>query len=69
MARPSFFLIVDDWNWQRVRAGTMAGLEGAKCKVIASIQIRTTMDESHPKWHSQKSYWHNGYFIAAVAKE
>ena len=61
-----FVLIVDDWNWSSVRIGTMTGLLAAKCRVEASIQVRTTLDNSHPSVAFESSDWHNGYFIAVV---
>ena len=63
-----FVLIVDDWNWRSVRIGTMHGLLAAKCRVEASIQVRTTNDETHPSVAFEASDWHNGYFIAVVRK-
>jgi hypothetical protein len=63
-----FVLIVDDWNWRRVRLGTMHGLLAADCRVEASVQVRTTNDDSHPSCAFEASDWHNGYFIAVVRK-
>jgi hypothetical protein len=63
-----FVLIVDDWNWIAVRLGTMSGLLAAKCRVEASVQIRTTHDNSVPRIAFEASDWHNGYFIAVCAK-
>ena len=63
-----FVLIVDDWNWRRVRYGTMRGLLAAKCQVQSSIQVRTTNDDAQPSLAFEASDWHNGYFIAVVCK-
>lgn len=61
-------LIVDDWNWYAVRIGTMRALIKAKCKLEAAIEIRTTLDNSHPEIAYQNSDWHNGYLLAVVTK-
>jgi hypothetical protein len=63
-----FVLIVDDWNWPSVRIGTMSALLAAKCRVEASVQLRTTLDNSHPLVAYEASDWHNGYFIAVVRR-
>jgi hypothetical protein len=63
-----FVLIVDDWNWPAVRAGTMSGLLAAKCQVESSVQVRTTHDNTSPPLDCEASDWHNGYFIAVVRK-
>ena len=72
LAQPSlsdrFVLIVDDWNWPGVRKGTMRGLLAARCLIEASVQVRTTLDNTHPIKASGTSDWHNGYLIAVVSK-
>lgn len=39
--------IVDDWNWQAVRDGTMKAIADLGLHVELMIEIRTTLDESH----------------------
>lgn len=63
-----FVLIVDDWNWRSVRIGTFRGLVDAKCHIEASIEIRTTHNNTHPVVSGKASQWHNGYFLAVVHK-
>ena len=63
-----FILIVDDWNWRAVRIGTMRAIADRNWTVEAAIEIRTTMDESHPLIQGKTSDWHNGYFLAAIRK-
>lgn len=36
--------------------------------IEAAIEIRTTLDESHPKVSDSASDWHNGYFIGVIRK-
>jgi hypothetical protein len=64
----TFFLIVDDWNWLEVRVGTLRALAGSRCRLECSIEVRTTLDGSHPSLSGKQSDWHNGYFIAVVQK-
>jgi hypothetical protein len=46
IARPAlespFLLIVDDWNWRRVRLGTFRAIRDAGYSIVCSIEIRTT---------------------------
>jgi hypothetical protein len=71
-AQPSLdrdsIIIVDDWNWQDVRIGTCRAIKDCDLAIQASIEIRTTLDNSHPACYGKDSDWHNGYFIAAVHK-
>jgi hypothetical protein len=70
VARPaldkSFVLIVDDWNYRRVRLGTFRAVRDAEYSIVSSIEIRTTQDNSHAPVWGKKSDWHNGYFIAVL---
>ena len=63
-----YVLIVDDFNWSKVRKGTFDGIRDLGHKVISSIEIRTTEDDSHPQLSGKNSNWHNGYFIAVISK-
>jgi hypothetical protein len=62
----SFVLIVDDWNWRQVRLGTFRAIRDARYSIASSIEIRTTLDNSHPPVAGKDSDWHNGYFIAVL---
>ncbi|MAJ23076.1 MAG: hypothetical protein CBC24_04355 [Candidatus Pelagibacter sp. TMED64] len=65
-----FILIIDDWNWQEVRNGTLKAIEKLNISIISKIEIKTTQDNSIPKlFLGQYSDWHNGYFIAVCEKE
>ncbi len=61
-----FVFIVDDWNWERVRAGTMAAIRKCGLNPLFTAEIRTTLDNSHPPHAFRHSDWHNGYFIAVL---
>ena len=61
-------LIVDDWNWRRVRLGTLRALRDLGCKIEYAIELRTTLDDSHGPVDDGESEWHNGYFISVIRK-
>jgi len=63
-----FVLIVDDWNWEKVRRGTFAGIRDAGLRLDFAAEIRTTLDNTQPGFVGAASDWHNGYFIAACSK-
>ena len=64
----TFFLVVDDWNWRAVRLGTFRALATRRCSLECSVEVRTTLDETHASIRGKQSDWHNGYFIAVVRK-
>lgn len=66
----TFIYICDDWNWDKVRSGTYRALfeESTKYEVLYYVDIRTTLDDSHPKISMQNSDWHNGYFLSVCRK-
>jgi hypothetical protein len=63
-----FTLIVDDWNWQQVRQGTMRAIRECDLKVNCYLEIRTTQNNNTPILKYENSEWHNGYFIALCSK-
>ena len=64
-----FTLIIDDWNWQEVRKGTLKALDDLKISIISKVEVKTTQDNTMPKlFLGQYSDWHNGYFIAVCKK-
>jgi hypothetical protein len=63
-----FVLIVDDWNHAPARTGTRQAIKALGLRVDLSIELRTTLDGTHPEPHGEASDWHNGYFIAAMTK-
>lgn len=64
-----YTLVVDDWNWPAVRAGTQRALADTATSVMCSVEIRTTQTDTHPKLEVfEKSEWHNGYFLAVCRK-
>jgi hypothetical protein len=64
-----FVFIVDDWNWEAVRKGTRDAIRDTGLRVSYEIEIRTSLDETHPEVRMEKSDWHNGYYIAVLSKK
>jgi hypothetical protein len=63
-----YYLIVDDYNGEGVRAGTERAIKDLKLEVVAALEIITRTDDQHPQIHTQYSDWHNGYLIAVIRK-
>ena len=64
-----FVFIVDDWNWKSVRDGTYDSFKKLNLSVLYEKQIKTTDDDSHPLWRSDKQQeWHNGIYVAILKK-
>jgi hypothetical protein len=64
----TFLLVVDDWNWFQVRVGTFKALKHVGSRIQCSIEIQTSLDNSHPQIWGSDSDWHNGYFIAVICR-
>ena len=71
-----FVFIVDDWNWERVREGTFAAMARFEVVTLYAAAIRS-MDNGLSPPHltplvdfrrARDFDWHNGYFIAVLAK-
>lgn len=63
-----FVLVIDDWNWPRVRTATLQALERIGLDIIYMLEIRTSLDDGHAAIAFQDSDWHNGYFIGVISK-
>ena len=71
-----FVFIVDDWNWSRVREGTLAAISRCDLTVLYGAGIRTTNNDISPEhllpikdFRAVRDFdWHNGYFITILAK-
>lgn len=63
-----FVLIVDDWNWTRVRRGTVSAIKVSGIRVDYEMEIRTAEDDQPSPDFAEKTDWHNGYYIAACSK-
>lgn len=63
-----FLLVVDDFNWSRVRSGTRCALTDSGLQIEASIEVRTDRMGFDPVRLNEDSDWHNGYFFAVLTK-
>ena len=63
-----FILIIDDWNWDQVRKGTISALKHLKMDIISKLEIRTTQDGSNALMMGQNSDWHQGYCFFVIQK-
>jgi hypothetical protein len=57
----TFIFIVDDWNWQQVKTGTIEAIHTLNLKVLHKIQIES---DSYP---DKEGYW-NGVLICVLQK-
>jgi hypothetical protein len=64
----SFVFICDDWNRAQVRTGTRQAISDSGLELLASAEIRTTLDNSLSELRFRESDWHDGYFIAVLRK-
>ena len=63
-----YILIVDDYNFDRVRKGTQSAIKDLNLKVLAELTVLSSIDNDTPTVHHEKSEWHNGYYIAVIRK-
>lgn len=63
-----FIYIVDDWNWQDVRDGTMQSIKKLNLKILYEQKIRLTWDNSHTPQPFASKTWHNGIYISILQK-
>jgi len=63
-----FIFIVDDWNWQKVRDGTLASIQKLDLKVLYEKEIRLTLDNSDTPQPLASQTWHNGIYVAILQK-
>jgi hypothetical protein len=64
----TYVLIVDDWNWAEVQQGTNSALAYLKSNVLAKIEVFALEHSAEFGKGNETSQWHNGYFIAVIAK-
>jgi hypothetical protein len=63
-----FIFIVDDWNWNEVREGTMNSIQKLNLKVLYEKAIRLTWDESITPQPELSISWWNGIYVAILQK-
>ena len=63
-----FIFIVDDWNWNQVRKGTIDSINKEQLKIISNLEIRTTSDDSSSLITGENSDWHQGCAFFVLKK-
>ncbi len=63
-----YILIVDDWNWDQVRTGTLSAIDFLKLKIISQLEVRTTCDNSSALITGENSDWHQGCCFFVIKK-
>ena len=63
-----FILIVDDWNWENVRNGTLRGLNKNNMKIIYKYELYTNDNNHHSTLAFKYSLWHNGLVALVIQK-
>jgi hypothetical protein len=63
-----FIFIVDDWNWQDVRDGTIKSIKKLNLKILYEKEIRLTWDNSVTPQPQLSETWWNGIYVAILQK-
>ena len=63
-----YVLIVDDWNWNQVRDGTLSAIHHLGLNIISKLEIRTTSDNSSALTVGEQSDWHQGCSFFVINK-
>jgi hypothetical protein len=58
-----FIYLVDDWNFQDVRKGTLNAIKENKIDILYQKEIITNTDNKHSLLSGVDSFWHNGISI------
>lgn len=61
-------MLVDDWNWEQVRSGTMSAIRDTGAHIELAIEVRTSLDNGVPVHSGGNSDWHNGLFAAVLSR-
>ena len=64
-----FVYIVDDWNWQDVRDGTLQSIKDLSLTILYEKEIRLTYDNSVTPEPELSSGWWNGIYVAILQKK
>lgn len=64
-----FIYVVDDWNWQDVRDGTMESIADLGLEIIYQKEIRLTSDNSVTPEPLLSTGWWNGIYAAILKKK
>ena len=59
-----FIFIVDDWNWENVRNGTLESFKQLNLSIVYEKEIRTIFDEIN----RPEPTWWNGIYVSILKK-
>jgi len=65
----TFIFMVDDWNWQDVRKGTLDSINKLNLHIVYEKEIRLTSDNSHTPQPEASNTWWNGIYVAVLMKK
>jgi hypothetical protein len=65
----TFIFIVDDWNWEDVRNGTLSSVQKLGLTVLYEKEIRLTWDNSITPQPELSQNWWNGIYMAVLQKQ
>ncbi len=63
-----YVLIVDDWNWNQVRQGTLSAIDHLGLNIVSKLEIRSTSDNSSSLLVGEQSDWHQGCSFFVIKK-
>ena len=61
-------MIIDDWNWKQVREATHEAINNNNLRIISSIEVKTTQDDSSSLFVGENSDWHQGCIFFNIQK-
>ena len=63
-----FIYIVDDWNWEDVRNGTLTAIQNLNLKVLYENEVRLTWNNLNTPQPEASDTWWNGIYVAILHK-
>lgn len=63
-----FIFIVDDWNFESVRNGTIDSIERLGLEALYEKEIRLTCNNEHTPLNIAHDTWWNGIYVAVLKK-
>tara|TARA_Y100000591_G_scaffold318100_1_gene328594 strand:+ start:268 stop:933 length:666 start_codon:yes stop_codon:yes gene_type:complete len=65
----TFIYIIDDWNIDKIREGTLDAIKDNNLIISYKKEIRTSYDNTQPVVCCENSDWHNGICIFVLEKK